>query len=89
MLRRPKILVLDEATSALDAELESVVQEALRALDYRPTTLIIAHRLSTVTRVDRVIVLEGGRVVEAGRHDQLIHTSTFYRQLVQTQLVAQ
>jgi len=89
LLRRPKILVLDEATSALDAELESVVQEALRALDYRPTTLIIAHRLSTVTRVDRVIVLEGGRVVEAGRHDQLIHTSTFYRQLVQTQLVAQ
>ena len=89
VLRRPKILVLDEATSALDAELESVVQEALRALDYRPTTLIIAHRLSTVTRVDRVIVLDGGRVVEAGRHDQLIHTSTFYRQLVQTQLVAQ
>ena len=89
VLRRPKILVLDEATSALDAELESVVQEALRALDYRPTTLIIAHRLSTVTHVDRVIVLDGGRVVEAGRHDQLIHTSTFYRQLVQTQLVAQ
>jgi len=89
VLRRPTILVLDEATSALDAELESVVQEALRALDYRPTTVIIAHRLSTVTRVDRVIVLDGGRVVEAGRHDQLIHTSAFYRQLVQTQLVAQ
>ena len=81
--------MLDEATSALDAELESVVQIALRAIDYRPTTLIIAHRLSTVAKVDRVVVLDEGRIVESGTHDQLIHTSTFYRQLVQTQLVAQ
>ncbi len=89
VLRRPKILILDEATSALDAELESVVQVALRALDYRPTMLIIAHRLSTVANVDRVVVLDEGRIVETGSHDQLIRTSTFYRQLVQTQLVAQ
>ena len=89
VLRRPKILILDEATSALDAELESVVQVALRAIDYRPTTLIIAHRLSTVANVDRVVVLDQGRIVESGTHDELIHTSTFYRQLVQTQLVAQ
>ena len=81
--------MLDEATSALDAELDSVVQIALRAIDYRPTTLIIAHRLSTVANVDRVIVLDQGRIVESGTHDELIHTSTFYRQLVQTQLVAQ
>jgi ABC-type multidrug transport system fused ATPase/permease subunit len=89
ILCRPKILILDEATSALDAELESVVQIALRAIDYHPTTLIIAHRLSTVARVDRVIVLDQGRIVESGTHDELVHTSTFYRQLVQTQLVAQ
>jgi ABC-type multidrug transport system fused ATPase/permease subunit len=89
VLCHPKILILDEATSALDAELESIVQIALRAIDYRPTTLIIAHRLSTVAKVDRVIVLDQGRIVESGTHDQLIHTSTFYRQLVQTQLVAQ
>jgi len=89
VLRRPKILILDEATSALDAGLETVVQEAMRALDYHPTTLIIAHRLSTVANVDRVIVLDQGRIVESGTHDELIHTSTFYRQLVQTQLVAQ
>jgi ATP-binding cassette subfamily B protein len=87
VLRRPKILILDEATSALDAGLESLVQVALRALGYRPTTLIIAHRLSTVANVDRVVVLDQGRIVESGTHDELIHTSPFYRQLVQTHLV--
>ncbi len=89
LLRRPKILILDEATSALDAELESVVQAALRKIEYRPTTIVIAHRLSTVARVDRVVVLESGRIVESGTHDELIRTSTFYRQLVHTQLVGQ
>jgi ATP-binding cassette subfamily B protein len=89
LLRRPKILILDEATSALDAELESVVQKALRAIDYHPTTIMIAHQLSTVVGVDRVIVLDQGRIVESGTHDELIHRSTFYRQLVHTQLVAQ
>jgi ABC-type multidrug transport system fused ATPase/permease subunit len=89
VLRRPKILILDEATSALDAELESVVQVALSALDYRPTMLIIAHRLSTVAKVNRVVVLDEGRIIESGTHAELIRTSTFYRQLVQTQLVAQ
>ena len=87
LLRRPKILILDEATSALDAELESVVQAALRKIEYHPTTIVIAHRLSTVANVDRVIVLDTGRIVESGTHDELIRTSTFYRQLVQTQLL--
>jgi ATP-binding cassette subfamily B protein len=89
VLRRPQILILDEATSALDAGLDSVVQESLRALDYQPTTVIIAHRLSTVTTVDRIIVLDHGRIVDSGTHDELVQTSSFYRQLVQTQLVAQ
>jgi len=89
VLRRPRILVLDEATSALDQELESIVQLTLRTLDYRPTTLIIAHRLSTVATVDRVIVLDEGRIVESDTHERLLSTSAFYRQLVQTQLVAQ
>jgi ATP-binding cassette, subfamily B, bacterial len=62
------------------------VHKALHALDYRPTTLIIAHRLSTVINVDRVVVLDRGRIVEAGRHDELLKTSTVYRQLVETQL---
>jgi len=89
VLRRPRILILDEATSALDQELESIVQLTLRTLDYRPTTLIIAHRLSTVATVDRVVVLDEGRIVESGTHERLLTTSAFYRQLVQTQLVAQ
>ena len=88
ILRRPRILILDEATSALDQELESIVQLTLRTLDYRPTTLIIAHRLSTVATVDRVVVLDEGRIVESGTHERLLNTSAFYRQLVQTQLVA-
>jgi len=87
LLRRPKILILDEATSALDAELESVVQGALRKIEFRPTTLVIAHRLSTVAHVDRVVVLDQGRIVETGTHDELLRSSTFYRQLVHTQLV--
>ena len=89
ILRRPKILILDEATSALDAELDSVVQIALRALDDHPTTLVIAHRLSTVANVDRVIVIDQGSVVASGTHEELMRSSTFYRQFVQTQLVAQ
>jgi len=89
VLRRPAILILDEATSALDSELESVVQDALRAIDYRPTTIIIAHRLSTVANVNRVVVLDRGAIVESGTHDELLQTSPFYRQLVNTQLVAQ
>jgi ATP-binding cassette subfamily B protein len=91
VLSRPPILVLDEATSALDAESESLVQEALRVTadsDYRPTTLIVAHRLSTVVNVDRVVVLDEGRILAAGPHELLLRTCDFYRQLIETQLVA-
>ena len=88
VLRRPPLLVLDEATSALDAESESLVQDALRVLDYRPTTLIVAHRLSTVVNVDRVVVIEQGRILATGTHERLLQTCDFYRQLIETQLVA-
>jgi ABC-type multidrug transport system fused ATPase/permease subunit len=88
VLRRPRILILDEATNALDSESEAFVHRALRALDYGPTTFIIAHRLSTVLKVDRVVVLDRGRIVESGRHDELVKTSAVYRQLVETQLSA-
>ena len=88
IVRRPPILLLDEATSALDAESESLVQQAVRRLDYRPTTIIVAHRLSTVVNVDRVVVLDAGRIVAAGTHQVLLQTCDLYRQLVETQLVA-
>lgn len=88
VLRRPRVLILDEATSALDAESESLVREALRVLDYRPTTIIVAHRLSTVINVDQVVVMDHGRIVAKGRHEALLQTCEFYRQLVETQLVA-
>ncbi|MBI3399812.1 MAG: ATP-binding cassette domain-containing protein [Acidobacteria bacterium] len=88
VLRRPRVLLLDEATSALDSESESLVQEALRVLDYRPTTIIVAHRLSTVVNVDQVVVLDRGRIVAIGRHEALLQSCDFYRQLVETQLVA-
>ena len=88
VLRRPSLLILDEATSALDSESESFVHDALRALDYGPTTLVIAHRLSTVVNVNRVVVLDRGRIVGVGPHDELLQTCPLYRQLVESQLVA-
>jgi subfamily B ATP-binding cassette protein MsbA len=72
LLRDPAILILDEATAALDAQAEREVQEALMRLCAGRTVFVIAHRLSTVARADRVVVLENGRVVEAGTHDQLL-----------------
>ena len=72
MLKNAPILVLDEATSALDAEAELLVQEALANLMQNRTSIVIAHRLSTIRRADAIIVLERGRVVEIGRHDDLL-----------------
>ncbi len=85
LLKDPRILILDEATSALDAESEHLVQEALERLMEGRTTLIIAHRLSTVRRADRVVVLEHGRVAESGSHDALVASDGLYRRLVERQ----
>ncbi|MFN7144491.1 MAG: ABC transporter ATP-binding protein [Myxococcota bacterium] len=85
LLKDPRILVLDEATSALDAESEHLVQEALERLMVGRTVLVIAHRLSTVRDADRVVVVEGGRVVEAGTHDDLVTRDGAYRRLVERQ----
>ena len=88
MLKNPRILLLDEATSALDAESEALVQDALEKLMVGRTAIVIAHRLSTVARADRVVVLEQGRVVESGPHAALMEQGGTYRRLVEKQLVA-
>jgi ATP-binding cassette subfamily B protein len=87
VLKDPRLLVLDEATSALDAESEKLVQDALEKLMRGRTTLIIAHRLSTVLGADRVLVLDGGRVVQAGSHSALMDQGGLYRRLVERQFV--
>lgn len=86
ILADPRILLLDEATSALDAESERLVNEALERLMVGRTSLVIAHRLSTVRHADRILVMSHGKVVEAGTHDELMAHEGTYRLLASTQL---
>ncbi|HVN67340.1 MAG TPA: ABC transporter ATP-binding protein, partial [Candidatus Sulfotelmatobacter sp.] len=81
VLRDPRILILDEATSSLDAETEALIREALDKLMKGRTSFIIAHRLYTVEKVDRVVVLDDGRIVESGPHKELIARGGLYRRL--------
>jgi ATP-binding cassette subfamily B protein len=85
ILKDPPVLLLDEATSALDTESERLVQAAVERLMVSRTTLIIAHRLSTVLKADRIIVLDRGRIVATGRHEDLLVTSPLYARLAQAQ----
>jgi len=88
LLADPKILILDEATSSLDGESEALVHDALATLMKGRTTLVIAHRLSTVKDADRIVVLDKGVIVDVGRHSELVRKDGIYRTLVEHQLIA-
>jgi subfamily B ATP-binding cassette protein MsbA len=89
ILKNPPLLILDEATSALDTESEILVQEAIERLMAGRTSIVIAHRLSTVQHADRIVVIEDGKIVETGKHGELIgKTRGLYRKLYQLQFRA-
>ncbi|MEC7785597.1 MAG: ATP-binding cassette domain-containing protein, partial [Nitrospinota bacterium] len=81
ILKNPKILVLDEATSSLDNRSETLIQDAIEKLMKNRTTFIVAHRLSTIHKADQIIVLEKGRIVETGQHEELMNNKNLYYNL--------
>ena len=85
ILRDPQLIILDEATSSLDSRSEQFVQDGLHKLMSNKTAVVIAHRLSTVTHADKIIVLEKGKVLEQGNHDQLLKKKGLYAKLFSIQ----
>ena len=85
ILRNPPILILDEATSALDTESERLVQSALENLMQNRTTIVVAHRLSTIRQADEICVMHEGRIVERGKHDELLKLEGYYKRLCDMQ----
>lgn len=86
LLKNPNILVLDDSTSAVDTETEFEIQKALRGVTGSKTTIVIAHRITSVQDCDRIIVLDKGRVIEEGSHDELIKNNGFYKKIYDIQV---
>jgi ATP-binding cassette subfamily B protein len=89
LLKAPSVVVLDEATAHLDSESEAAVQRALKTALTGRTSLVIAHRLSTVREADQILVIDAGRVTERGTHDELLAAGGLYAELYQTQFARQ
>lgn len=89
LLKAPRVVVLDEATAHLDSESEAAVQQALDTALSGRTSLVIAHRLSTIRGADRILVVDDGRIVEAGNHDELLTAGRLYAELYRTQFAPQ
>ena len=89
ILKNPPILILDEATSALDTESERLVQEALENLMKNRTTVVIAHRLSTLRKANKIIVVDKGRIIENGSHDELMALKGKYYKLIEIQSLSE
>jgi len=87
VLADPKLLILDEATSALDSESELLIQQSLEELMAERTSFVIAHRLSTIAHADQIIVMEAGRIIERGSHEELLETSDQYKRMIELQIV--
>jgi len=88
ILKNSSIILLDEATSSLDSESESVIQHAIENLTKNKTTIIIAHRLSTVMNCDKILVFENGQIIEEGKHEFLVNNSSTYKKLYEKQIIS-
>jgi ATP-binding cassette subfamily B protein len=87
VIKDPAVLILDEATSALDSQSEHLIQDSLKKVLADKTAIIIAHRLSTVQHVDRIVALENGRIIDQGKHDELTARCPLYRELAAKQML--
>jgi subfamily B ATP-binding cassette protein MsbA len=87
ILRKTPILILDEATSQVDAESEHLIQQAIESIMHERTTFVIAHRFSTILSADTIVVMDRGRIVAQGEHEELLETCETYKQLYERQLV--